>query len=302
VLLDPLGQSGGGPKAQSGIVCDGTPDTVRCVATGRITWNAATSASIVCEIIMPNLAANSFGLRVLYGGDCTDPTSSPTAHTDIPTTENAIVQAVLTAGQQCRVIATAINVTCASSSDNDDGTILAWQHQIPTASGAAAWRTYADVLNHPLEEPHSVKEGITLRSGAFPGWATFKSPLTTQYVDHGAYGYSPAISIVMLAADGLVNIRWACHFELFESRNWPMPVTLSPVEPELDQLVAWCNQRERVVSGHSFIGFFKKVAAGLKQAFRFVTGQAEHITPLISALHPEAGATFGRVITAARSL
>jgi hypothetical protein len=302
VLLDPLGQSGAGPKSQNGCICDGTIDTVRCVATGRVAFNGATSASFVVQLIPPNLAATSFGLRILYGGDCTDGTSSPTAHIDAAVLENAIIQPVLTLGQRVRVIASAINLTTAASGDNDDGTIYAWQHQVPGASGAAAWRTYAEMLSHPLEEPHTVKTGVTVRSVTNPGWKEFKAPVATQYADHGDFGYSPALTVVMMSATGIVNICWAVHFELYESRNWPMPVTRTDLEPELDQLVAWCNQRERVVDGHSFIGFFKKVASGLKQAFRFITKQAEHITPLISAIHPDAGAMFGRVAAAVSSL
>jgi len=278
----------GGPKAVVANVPDGSTNVVAVTYTCRLAHNDSTSTMGAIELRPPNATDNCM-IKLHYGNNPLEPTTSPTATTNCVPHENVLLAAFkLAAGNgnaalaQCRKVSCALKVQ-GENGDNTEGMLWAYTTDKTTQTGAAAWNTYAyTTSNVLLAESRPASKGMQLRTSHAPEdtWAYVAADMYTNLIN---FGQRPVI--VFSGLVGTLDIEAVIHVEYkICSLLVPFPLDDPIVEPELAQIVQMCDRFDHVVDGNSFKSFLKSTFSLIRKGLRYIADNPMKIATAAGAL------------------
>lgn len=242
------------------------------------------------QAIPPNYT-NAAMMIGYSGGTHTDPASSPTGHVLYYPEQATDVLARLyitgTGSAEMRIVGCAMRIVATSSSQNTSGTLRGFlcKDTCHTTAGGT-YQPYGHVTGRPVEESHSLNDGITIRCGIE----------TTDYHDVPVGDYTwcinspftslPAILVTGAVAATTIEVVCVMHVELtINAATSSIPPTISDVEPFLSSIVGFCNREvEYVVSGNTFKPL-KALGKVITRSFRILK-QQNLLLPIARSLIP----------------
>jgi hypothetical protein len=275
-VMNPFGAETRGPKTIGARVPDSDCGwTIPLVVTASGTFSGGTATSCVIQMNLPCLTADTPAGHAFYNGDVSDPTSSPTHKASLGTwNEESVMNAILNTGHAARIVASGIKVNAISSPDNTQGLLEAFHTDLRLAASTTTYNTYANVIDYPTEEPHTLvggESGITVR-GPFEQESWGAIP-TYYYSASTSFGHLPCVRITSMSANTTVLVNLIFHVELrSSSQSIPFPITPSPVDLNYFLIKKSLSATELVVSGNSFKSVMKAIWKGIKKVAKVLPG------------------------------
>jgi hypothetical protein len=286
-IMDPLNQGGDkNPKVNAAAYPDGSPvDGLVMTVTATSTFLGSTATSCFISIMPPN-SVNGGQIDITYGEEAMDDTKTMSAVTIVNYNEYALANTIIPGvGNRVRILGVGINVVPTSAADMTSGIARAYNITNPCRSAAAAYRTNVSLRTDPVGQPQPLAGGITVRSTLQPNRMNYEIVPLQYGAYEFIYGSIPCIVLSGMGANTTVQLQVALHYQVrLSTATIPFAVNPTPIEPELNQLIAWVNRQAHVTTGHSFSSFFRNVWSGFKKTFGFVQNALNVVGPVIGTL------------------
>jgi hypothetical protein len=243
---------------------------------GTTTFSGATATSGFIHVygLLGATTVSVAGVEIVTGVDAMDAGLTMTATTPASDTSNNGLALSYAVYSRFRLLAAGLRVR-GTGIDTESGLLYGGTCKRTARTAAATWQgnsIFTVAFDHAT--PYSIKEGITVRRNPPQVGALEDEPVSVSAAQYIATGEStwthPIVRFAGLSATTTLYIDWVYYVMVYPSVVVPIATTISPREPEYDEIVAMITHMPTVTSGNTFPSFLRSLWRGARGVAKYV--------------------------------